>query len=269
MVASLLLTASGAALALLALALLKNHLPKRPNFAGRNIPTATGAVFIPIILLTLLAAAGGLISVRGQEVGYLLYSLLAAGVGLVDDLWGGGGDRGFKGHVGALVRGKVTTGALKVLALGGGALVLGVYVFGFGGAALAGAFLLAGSTNLANLFDVRPGRSLKFVGVPVLILLFLAPGGAVGAVSPVVGGAVALFYFDVRGRIMLGDAGAAVIGAALGYLVMACGPGLVWWVAGAGILALTVVAEVSSISRLIQEVSLLRWFDLWGRGSSG
>jgi hypothetical protein len=50
---------------------------------------------------------------------------------------------------------------------------------------------------------------------------------------------------------------------------VACGPGAVWAVAGVAILALTVVAEVSSISRVIEEVSVLRWFDLWGRGNDG
>jgi UDP-N-acetylmuramyl pentapeptide phosphotransferase/UDP-N-acetylglucosamine-1-phosphate transferase len=132
--------------------------------------------------------------------------------------------------------------------------------------ALFAGFLLAGCANLANLLDVRPGRALKFVGVPVVGLLFLAPSGAVLAVAGVVGGAAALFYFDVRGRIMLGDAGAAIWGAVLGYLVVTSGPGVVWWVAGVAVLGLTLVAEFSSISRVIEEVGALRRLDLWGRG---
>jgi UDP-N-acetylmuramyl pentapeptide phosphotransferase/UDP-N-acetylglucosamine-1-phosphate transferase len=94
----------------------------------------------------------------------------------------------------------------------------------------------------------------------------VAPYGAAVAVAGVVGGAFALFYFDLKGRIMLGDAGAAIWGAVLGYLAVASGPGLVWWVAGLAILGLTVVAEFSSISRVIEEVGALRRLDLWGRG---
>jgi hypothetical protein len=116
------------------------------------------------------------------------------------------------------------------------------------------------------LFDVRPGRALKFLGVPVALLVFVAPYGAAVAVAGVVGGAFALFYFDLKGRIMLGDAGAAIWGAVLGYLTVASGPGLVWWVAGVAILGLTAVAEFSSISRVIEEVGALRRLDLWGRG---
>ena len=107
---------------------------------------------------------------------------------------------------------------------------------------------------------------MKFIGVMVVALLFLAPHGAVLTVAGVVGGGVALFYFDLRGRIMLGDAGAAIWGAVLGYLAVTSGPGVVWWVAGGTIVGLTAVAEFSSISRVLEEVRALRALDLWGRG---
>ncbi len=262
----LLLLALGGALALLTLALLRPHLPKRQNFAAHNIPTSAGLSFLPIILTMLVASLVGLLRLSEGGVWYLAYSLLAGGVGFADDRWAGEVERGFAGHLGALSRGSVTTGLLKVLLLGGGAAIFGVLVFGAGWRALGAAFLLAGCANLANLFDVRPGRALKFLGVPVVVLLFLAPYGAVVAVVGVMGGAIALFYFDLKGRIMLGDAGAAIWGAVLGYLVVTSGPGVVWWVAGVAILGLTVVAEFSSISRIIEEVGALRRLDLWGRG---
>jgi UDP-GlcNAc:undecaprenyl-phosphate/decaprenyl-phosphate GlcNAc-1-phosphate transferase len=262
----ILLLTLGAALTLLALALLKPYLPKRQNFAGRNTPTSAGLSFLPIILVMLAVSSAGVLGPLEGGAWYLAYSLVAGLVGFADDRWGGAGERGFAGHVGALSRGRMTTGLLKVLVLGGGAVIFGVLEFGVGWRALFAAFLLAGCANLANLFDVRPGRALKFLGVPVVVLLFLAPYGAVLAVAGVVGGAVALFHFDLRGRIMLGDAGAAIWGAVLGYLVVTSGPGVVWWVAGGAILGLTAVAEFSSISRVIEEVGALRALDLWGRG---
>ena len=263
---ALLLLTLGAALTFLTLTLLRPYLPRRHNFAGHNIPTSAGLSFLPIILVLLVIASTGWAGLDEAGAWYLAYSLLAGGVGFADDGWGGEGERGFAGHLGALSGGRVTTGLAKVVVLGGGALVFGVLAFGVGWLALFAAFLLAGCANLANLLDVRPGRALKFVGVPVVVLLFLAPEGALLAVAGVVGGAVALFYFDLRGRIMLGDAGAAIWGAALGYLVVTSGPGVVWWVAGVAILGLTLVAEFSSISRVIEEVGALRRLDLWGRG---
>ena len=262
----ILLLTLGAALTLLALALLKPYLPKRQNFAGRNTPTSAGLSFLLIILVMLAASSAGVLKPLESGAWYLAYSLVAGLVGFADDRWGGAGERGFAGHVGALSRGRMTTGLLKVLVLGGGAVLFGVLAFGVGWRALFAAFLLAGCANLANLFDVRPGRALKFLGVPVVVLLFLAPYGAVLAVAGVVGGAVALFHFDLRGRIMLGDAGAAIWGAVLGYLVVTSGPGVVWWVAGGAIVGFTAVAEFSSISRVIEEVGALRALDLWGRG---
>ncbi len=249
----------GAAVTLLALAPAGKFLPTQPNFTGKQIPTAAGAVLLPIILLTLFSGTGGDFFVFSS------YLLLAVVVGFVDDVWGDGGARGFRGHVGALLARRLTTGLVKILAFGGGALLVGVWVFGVGVSALVGAFLLAGWANLGNLFDVRPGRAIKFTLLPALVVLFAAPGWAASALSGLVGGICALFYFDVRGRIMLGDAGAAACGSAVGLLVLSVGPGAVWIVAGLLVVSLTLVAEFSSISRLIQEVGVLRWLDLWGR----
>jgi UDP-GlcNAc:undecaprenyl-phosphate/decaprenyl-phosphate GlcNAc-1-phosphate transferase len=264
-VTSLLLLVAGAAFTLVTLALSRPYLPKRRNFVGRNIPTSAGLSFLPIVLAVLIASLAGLLFLGEGGVWYLAYSLLAGGVGFVDDRWSRAGERGFAGHLGALARGRVTTGLVKFTLLCGGAIVFGLLVFGAGWRAFVAAFLLAGCTNLANLFDVRPGRTLKFLGVPVVVLLFLAPYGVVLAVAGVVGGAIALFYFELKGRIMLGDAGAAIWGAILGYLVVTSGPGVVWWVAGVAIVGLTAVAEFSSISRIIEEVGALRRLDLWGR----
>ena len=262
-----LLLAAGAATTLLALALFQPFLPKRPNHTDRTIPTATGLTLIPIILLTMGGSLAGVVDLGEGGRWFLAYLLVAGVVGFADDRWGGAGERGFAGHLGALLRGRVTTGALKVAVLGGGALVIGVALFGVGWWAFAAAFILAGCANLANLFDVRPGRALKFLGVPVVVLLFVAPYAAVLAVAGVLGGAAGLFYFDLKGRIMLGDAGAAIWGAVLGYLAVTSGPGAVWWVAGGAIVVLTAVAEFSSISRVIEGVGLLRRVDLWGRGT--
>lgn len=264
---TLTLATLGAALTLITLRLANKTLPHRQNFAGHHIPTAAGLTILPIILLTLLAAGVGWYELGSAGVGYLVYALLAGIVGYLDDVRGGAEDRGFRGHLGALARGRVTTGAIKVFALGGGALVLGLFMFGVSVAALFAAFLIAGCVNLANLLDLRPGRAVKFLAVPVLALLLLAPVAASLAVLPILGGVFSLFYFDLRGRIMLGDAGAAILGAVPGYLVAACGPGPVWWVAAVVILGLTALAEVSSISRWIEKVEVLRKFDLWGRGN--
>ena len=263
------LLVAGSLLTLLALAILQPLLPKQTNYKGHRIPTSAGIFLILIILLTLALAFGDVFVVDDGLVAYLIYALVAIVVGWADDVWGGSRARGFRGHLGALARGNVTTGALKILVLGGGAVLVGVSVFGFSLQALVAAFLLAGSVNAANLFDLRPGRAIKFLGIPILILLFFASYAGLLAVAGIVGGVAALFYFDLKGRIMLGDAGAAVYGSVLGYLVLVGEPGIIWWPAGLSIIGVTVLAEVSSISWVIREVEILRRFDRLGRGADG
>jgi hypothetical protein len=57
----ILLLTLGAALTLLALALLKPYLPKRQNFAGRNTPTSAGLSLLLIILVMLAASSAGVL----------------------------------------------------------------------------------------------------------------------------------------------------------------------------------------------------------------
>ena len=85
----------------------------------------------------------------------------AAAFGGYDDLAGDGDRRGFRGHLGALAQGEVTTGAVKLGGIGAAGLVAAA-VLGGGPADLAiNAGLVAGGANLLNLFDLRPGRAIK------------------------------------------------------------------------------------------------------------
>lgn len=247
--------AAGSVITLATYAVAGRRLPKRTNFAGRSIPTSAGVLLLP----------AAVISLAFGHPPFVLYLLLAVVVGFVDDVRGDGGARGFRGHIGALFRGRITTGMVKVVALGGGAVAVGVFEFGVGVSALLAAFLIAGWANLGNLFDVRPGRAIKFSALPAFLVLPFAGSAGAMSVLAVFGGILALFYFDVRGRIMLGDAGAAACGSVVGLLVVSSGSVVLWMVAGLAVISLTVVAEFSSISRFVEEVRVLRWFDSWGR----
>ncbi len=257
----------GPILTLATLTIFHQYLPQRQNFTGQNIPTAIGIILLPIILLTLVSGmiGGGVGSLDVGAACFLVYVALAGVVGFVDDLWGGVDDKGFSGHLGALARGRVTTGLVKIAVLGAGALVVGVCEIGFGWEAVVGGIILAGSANLANLLDLRPGRALKFVGIPVVGLMVFSVGGGAFVVAGIVGGLFGVFYFDLRGRIMLGDAGAAILGGVMGFLILLHGPGIFWWFSLVAIIGLTLVAEFFSFSRIIEEVAFLRRFDAWGR----
>lgn len=246
----------------------------RENYRGRMVPTAGG---IYLVLTVLAVEAGravlGALGV-GAESGLtlarseVLFAVLGfAFLGLIDDLAAVGSDRGFKGHLGALRQGRVTTGLIKLL---GGAAVAVVIVaspgFKDGRRLLVDAMLIALAANLGNLLDRAPGRTIKFglvAYVPIAIVIGTAPIGV--AIAPAMGAAVGLLGDDLRERLMLGDTGANVIGAVLGLAVVlgASEP----WRLGVmlALLALNVVAEVVSFSRVIDAVPPLHWFDQLGR----
>ena len=219
----------------------------RHNFRGRSLPTAAGIV-LPLAAVLVAALGFGLL-------------------GLIDDLAGGAGDRGFRGHLGALARGRVTTGVLKLI--GGGVLAL-VVVAPFEveapGRLLADAALVALCANLANLFDRAPGRTIKAgLGAFVLLLLAVRSSEDLTGVAVVIGASLGLFLDDLHERLMLGDAGSNVLGAVLGLGVVAvCAPAT-RDLALVGAAALNLAGELVSFSKVIDAVPPLRAVDQAGR----
>ena len=101
----------------------------------------------------------------------------AGGFGGYDDLAGSGDRRGFRGHLGALARGDVTTGAVKIGGIGATGLTAAALLGGSPVDMAVNAGLTAGAANLLNLFDLRPGRAIK---VAMLAGALLAVGTRAG-----------------------------------------------------------------------------------------
>lgn len=195
-----------------------------------------------------------------------LTALGAGAVGALDDLAGGAQAKGLGGHLRALVKGQVTTGVVKIAVLGTTGLLACAWHDartgrGLGADTLAGAALVAGSANLANLFDLRPGRALK------VALLAAAPGALAGnpTAAATTGAALTALPDDLRGTSMLGDTGANPLGALVGLAAaQQLGP-RGRWVALAAVSALVVVSEKVSFTAVIDGTPALRWLDRWGR----
>ena len=101
----------------------------------------------------------------------------AAAFGGYDDLAGSGSRRGFRGHLGALAKGEVTTGAVKLGGIGATGLVSAALLGGGLADVAVNAGLVAGGANLLNLFDLRPGRALKVALASGTLLAAGAPRG--------------------------------------------------------------------------------------------
>ena len=208
---------------------------ERRNYRDRVIPTA-GGLYIVVTVLVIEAgrAVFGALGV-GDHAGLslarseMLFAVFGFGfLGLVDDLAAVGSDRGFRGHLGALRGGRVTTGLLKLVAGAGIAIVL-VATPGFksGRNLIVDAMLIALAANLGNLLDRAPGRTIKaglIVYVPIAFAVGADPTGI--ALAPVMGASFGLLGDDLNERLMLGDTGANVIGAVLGLaVVLGCAGG--------------------------------------------
>jgi len=241
----------------------------RTNHAGRPISLLEGPGYVAGSALGLAAAA--LASPRRQTGMGSVAAGLVAGVGagaagLLDDLAGDSARKGLRGHLGALRQGRVTTGALKIAGIGASGLVGAALVDRdagrrLGPATLVGGAVIAGSANLANLLDLRPGRALKATvlgGIPLALLGESAAASAVGA-------ALGSLPADLRGETMLGDTGANAAGALVGTALVARSGPLGRGVALAVLTALTLASERVSFTRVIESTPVLRDLDAWGR----
>lgn len=243
---------------------------ERTNHAGRTVTLLEGPVYA-------VAAAAGAVAGGSPSAPGLVASVGAGAFGALDDLAGDSSSKGLKGHLGALVRGEVTTGAVKIVGLAATGLVAAALAdrgsghgsdrrSGHGAmATLVGGAAIAGSANLANLFDLRPGRTLKvtaLAGLPA-ILPPANPGAATAAAA--LGAAAGTLPDDLRGESMLGDTGANAAGAMIG-LALVERTGLRGRLAVLAVTAgLTVLSEKVSFSTVIDDTPVLRRLDRWGR----
>lgn len=188
----------------------------------------------------------------------------AALLGLYDDLYGDTHARGLRGHLRALRQRRLTTGMVKLAGMAGAGFLVARAHRGRTMPALADAALIAGTANLVNLFDLRPGRALKVAGgVAVLAATRPGPPGAVAAGTAAA--AAAVLPHDLAEQVMIGDCGANAVGALVGWS-LATGMGRAGRsVALAGVVALTLASERVSFTQVIEANRWLRAWDTWGR----
>ncbi len=272
------------------------------NFRGRPVFYGLGIVWL---IWAGCAIIGGVFAASQVSASVLPIltlagplALVAFALGVVDDAYGSGSDRGFKGHLKAMARGRLTTGGMKLVGIGLASLVVagvmsGISPWGGGDtggitvraltAVVAGA-AIALTSNLFNLLDLRPGRALKsyalmspFALASAAVGLSIAAGWSVtrGVAGIALDAAVlalflagpflAVYRYDLGEEGMLGDAGANPMGAVIGLLIVSGLPlvGLLAWTAL--VFALNLASERVSFSAVIEGNAVLRWFDGLGR----
>lgn len=244
---------------------------ERQNHRGETLTLLEGPAY------TLGSAAAVLIApgVPARTKAAAVVATLGGGVfGAIDDLRETGKSKGLRGHLGELAHGHVTTGGLKVLGIGATGLVAALLVpsrreLGDAGPLVRGlsrtsdtlisGAVVAGSANLMNLFDLRPGRAIK-------VMLLFAPAASKSPLVAVACGAGAgLLPYDLAEKAMLGDTGANAAGALLGTAAVSGldrrGQLAVLAVVG----GLTLASEKISFTKVIANTPVLRELDQLGR----
>lgn len=292
------------------------------NFRGRRVFLGLGLVWAVWAVALLVASAAFDAALLLSDAAYgsvesalfdgpltmplyavpIILTVAAAFFGLADDVFGTRADKGFRGHLRALVKGRLSTGGLKLLGIGSVAAVYGwrTAAQGAEAAGVSHTWVLAGwwvvatlvialSANLLNLTDLRPGRALKTYSVLAIAAGALFVFDAVGQYESyalemgtewgtadtavtlacmaivLLGPVIAVWRLDLGERGMLGDAGSNAMGAIVGYL-LAGALDLPWLSAVAVVLlAMNVLSERISFSRVIELVPPLRFLDRLGQ----
>jgi len=248
----------------------------RVNYRGRPLPFPFGvlvlaASLIALIALMLLERLASSELFHPEELPIAVYALGVLALGLVDDTLGErhgtpSSPRGWRGHGAAVVRGELSTGALKAAGSLGLALFAMSYLPLSNARWLLATAVLVLATNLFNLLDLRPGRTLKaLVLLGAGLLIGSANQRPLWALGLFLGPALVAGFVDLRERAMLGDTGVSLLGAVAGLWLVLSLSATGQVVALALLAAISVYGELRSISELVEGTPGLRGLDSWGR----
>lgn len=262
---------------------------ERTNFHGATV-SLRGGVAMAGASVASAAVASALSDQPRAALGGAVAALGGGVAGYIDDVDQGAHDggkvaKGLKGHLGALAHGQVTTGVIKIAGIGASALaasaLVGSKATSVGGKAADLALntvLIAGTANLANLLDLRPGRALKatvLVATPLSYFSCAAAkpeASASGAsaqrllASGLNAAAITALVEDLQETTMLGDTGANAAGALLGTSLAANDSWKLRLGATLGVVGLILASEKVSFSKVIAANPALNWLDqLWRR----
>lgn len=277
---------------------------ERTNFHGVTV-SLRGGVAMAGAAVASAAVASALSDQPRAALGGAVAALGGAVAGYIDDVDQGAHDggkvaKGLKGHLGALAHGQVTTGVIKIAGIGASALAASALV-GSKATSVSGkaadlalnTVLIAGTANLANLLDLRPGRALKATVLVATPLSYFscaaaktpasgasgaasatpaAPASASGAsaqrllASGLNAAAITALVEDLQETTMLGDTGANAAGALLGTSLAANDSWKLRLGAALGVVGLILASEKVSFSKVIAANPALNWLDqLWRR----
>lgn len=239
----------------------------RPNYKKDMIPVSMGLVFLPTIVINAIILV--YFTQNNKDLLYVfmyVFGLIAMClVGILDDIIGNRDVSGLKGHFKSLFKGTLTTGGFKALFGGFVGLTISVAISKNIVDIGINTLIIALSTNLMNLLDLRPGRAIKVYLVIVLTLLFTLIGYPKGLILILLPSVLVYFKEDIKAKAMMGDTGSNVLGISIGILI-AIGyarPIRLGWLAF--LIFIHILTEKYSLTKIIENNKVLNFIDKLGR----
>ncbi len=239
----------------------------RPNYKGEMIPVSMGIVFLPMLIINGIILAFFTV----DAIGLLCLFLFIFGIvcmffaGILDDIIGNRDVSGLKGHFKSLFKGRLTTGGFKALFGGFVGLIISVAISKNITDIIVNTLIIALSTNLMNLFDLRPGRAIKAYLV-IMITIFVTLTGYIKILPLLIlPNVLAYFNYDLKAKAMMGDTGSNVLGISIGIL-MAFGYTLnvrLGWLVF--LILIHIFTEKFSLTKIIEKNKVLNFIDRLGR----
>lgn len=239
----------------------------RPNYRKDTIPVSMGLVFLPTIVINsiiLVYFTDNYINLVYTFM-YLFGLISMCLVGILDDIVGNRDVSGLKGHFKSLLKGNLTTGGFKALFGGFVGLAISVAISKNIVDICINTLIIALSTNLMNLLDLRPGRAIKVYLVIIITLLSTLVGYPKGLVLILLPSVIVYFFDDLKAKAMMGDAGSNVLGISIGILI-AIGyarPIRIGWLVF--LVFIHILTEKYSLTKIIENNKILNFIDKLGR----
>lgn len=245
------------------------------NYKGTMIPIGMGLYLWIMMLLYFmfiqLCSRLAILSLLPDELDlftlYVFALTVIAWLGWMDDTIGNTEIKGWAAHwTHWRKHGTTSTGLCKA----GGACILALWLVVQIYSSITFAILqfavIILMTNAVNLFDLRPGRALKFYFIwTPLLMIFSTLQQILIFVLPILIAAAILLPMDLKARAMMGDTGSNLLGFSLGF-------GLAWTAPLWGLVTVASIliwlhwlAARGSITSMLQKQQLLNWLDNVGR----
>lgn len=231
------------------------------NYEGKQIPYSLGT----FILISYL----GFQILFVEQVYFFAFFSYSIGIwftGLIDDWFGTKEQKGLKGHLKAFVfHGTISTGIIKIIAT----IIFSIYFliflqpleiddwFRYG-------IILILTPHIMNLFDTRPLRVWKISLMYSSLFLSILQYFPFSAYLYILTFLFIFYVFEGHKIAMLGDNGATLVGALLAVMTILHATVIQQWVLIGLFFLLTIIAEKTSISKIIEKYGVLKWLDQLG-----